>query len=135
MELAIGHSSGHWRNCTPLKKQVITTSRRAPGGCEVRSHRKVKRFLFVAASSEAGWSQQAVDPVDDSCFEDEMSLNDTRRPVIDEDLSLVDKEQLLVQSLFSILLTAFLYDLLTTLFGPPQEKVSCEPCSVRAESR
>lgn len=115
----------------------------------MRSHRKVKGSLFIAASSEAGRSQEAVDAVGDPRVKDEVAPNDATRPAVDEDFPLFRGQSLSAFLLLCILL-AFLSiwvhvqhfgqslaftNKLTMLSAPPQEKESGEPCRVRAESR
>lgn len=47
---------------------------------------------MVAASSQAGWSQQTVDPIRDPTVEDEVSLNDATLPIADKDLPLFNSD-------------------------------------------
>lgn len=55
-------------------------------------YREVERLLLVTASSEAGRSQEAVDPVGNATVKYEVSLDDLTLPIIDEDFSLVKKK-------------------------------------------
>lgn len=56
------------------------------------SNLNVKGGLFITAPSEAGRSQQAVDPVGDPTVEDEVSLSDSTAPIVNKDLSLLKAE-------------------------------------------
>lgn len=55
-------------------------------------YREVERLLLITASSEAGRSQEAVDPVGNATVKYEVSLDDPTLPVVDEDFSLVNKK-------------------------------------------
>lgn len=55
-------------------------------------YREVKRLLLIAASTEAGRSQEAVYPVGNATIKYEVSLDDPTLPVIDKDFSLVNKK-------------------------------------------
>lgn len=55
-------------------------------------YREVERLLLITASSEAGRSQEAVDPVANATVKYEVSLDDPTVPVVDEDFSLVNKK-------------------------------------------
>lgn len=103
----------------------------------MRIYLKVKGRLFITASSKAGWSQQAVDPVGDSTPEDEVSLHDPTLSIINEDFSLFKEETTGSTSAPSSFCLQFLSVsvVLTMSFVPPQMNESGEPCRVRTESR
>lgn len=67
-------------------RQVTTTV----VGCRPSSHtyREVNGLLRIAASSQAGRSQQAVDPVGHPTLEPQVSLDDPAFPIINKDFSL-----------------------------------------------
>lgn len=56
-----------------------------------RRYRELECLLLITASSEAGWSQEAVDPVGNASVKYKVSLDDPTLAVVDEEFSLVNK--------------------------------------------
>lgn len=105
---------------------------------KVRIYLKVEGRLFITAPSEAGRSQQAVDPVGDPTVKDEVSLNDPTLSVVHKDFSLFKKKKQPDQqapSGVSSSSSASVSAGLTMSSSPPQVNESGEPCRVRTESR
>ncbi len=63
-------------------------ARHEPAVSKTRTYLNVEFGLLITASSEAGRSQEAVDPVGDPTVKDQVSLNDSTVPVIHKDFSL-----------------------------------------------
>jgi len=103
----------------------------------VKIYLEVKGCLFITASSKAGRSQQAVNPIGDPTIKDEVSLNDPTLSIIHKDFSLFKDSQLIRAPITSSSLTEKRQETvaLTMASIPPQLKDSGEPCRVRAESR
>lgn len=55
-------------------------------------YREVEHLLLITATSEAGRSQEAVDPIGNATIKYEVSLDDPTLPVVDKDFSLVNKK-------------------------------------------
>lgn len=70
---------------------------------KVRVYREVKGCLFITASSEAGRSQQTVDPVGNPTVKYKVSLNDPTLSIINVDFSLFKKKELGQQAVLSSL--------------------------------
>lgn len=80
-------STQHRPSTTGEKNRQVTTT---VVGCRPSSHtyREVNGLLRIAASSQAGRSQQAVDPVGHPTLEPQVSLDDPAFPIINKDFSL-----------------------------------------------